>query len=149
MEISSVGSLEQNSRADVCLHVCLSVYPSVQAFWSPEHERLVRSGRANIRSMRRSGRKDDGACCRLIGCRWQVPRAIVPVADRSVTRGRCHVLSCKKLQKSIGTRCRPNQWRDSGQTWWTDSHRSHHIPWGDVILWGFDGGAPFTRLRGT
>ena len=93
--------LEQRSRADVCPYVC----PSVQAFSPLEIEQLIRSGRASIRSMRRSGGK-----------------TMVPVADQSVACGRCHVQSCKRVQKSIATRCRPNQWTDSAQTRWADRH---------------------------
>ena len=72
-----------------CLCVCMYVFPSVQALSPREPERLVGSGRANTRSMRRSGGK-----------------TMVPVSDQSVARATCHIdraNHCKKvLAKGAG-----------------------------------------------
>ena len=104
-KISSAGWLEKSWPAGVCVCVCMYGCPSVQAFSPLETERLVRSGRANIHSMRRNGGK-----------------TLKTVLDRSVARGTCHVRPRKPLQKSCSAGCRPNQWTDLAQTWWSDSH---------------------------
>ena len=70
-KVSSGGSLEKSRPADVSY---------VQAFSPLEPERLVRSRRVNVGSMRRNGGK-----------------TMVPVADRSVARGTRHVRSRKSL----------------------------------------------------
>ena len=103
------------------MFVCVSV---VQAFSPLEPEQLVRSGRANIHSMH-----------------WNSGKAKVYVVDRSVAHGTCHARSRKPLQKSIGQRCRPNQWTDSAQTWWADSHHGG----GYRFVWGWR----WWRLFGT
>ena len=61
-----------------------------KAFSPLEPERLVRSGRMNVGSVRRNGGK-----------------TMVPAADRSVARGTCHGQSRKPLQKIV---------RPAGQT---------------------------------
>ena len=42
-------------RVSVCVFVCLCVCLSVKAFWLLEPKRVVRSGRARVRSTRRNG----------------------------------------------------------------------------------------------
>ena len=61
------------------MFVYMNVCSSVRAFWPLEPERLVRSGRANIRSMR-----------------WSGGKTTVPVADRLVAHDRYNVPFCKK-----------------------------------------------------
>ena len=70
---------------------CLRVSPFVQAFWPLEPEQLVRSGRANIHLMRGSGGKP-----------------MVPIANRPVALGTCHVQSCKS--------CKNHERHATGQT---------------------------------
>ena len=83
-EISSGGSLERSSEA---MFVC----PSVQAFWSLGARTAGPIGTGEYSFYAPSGGK-----------------IMTPAADRSVARGKCHVQSCKKLQKSCAPRRRPN-----------------------------------------
>ena len=81
-----------------------------RSLFSPlEPERLDRSGRARVRSMRRDGGK-----------------TMAPIADRSVAHGTYHLRSSKPLQKSIGKHCKPKRWTDTGH-WWADSHHSGYV----------------------
>ena len=132
-KISSDGSLEKSIRAGVCLPVCMYVCMYVCVYVCMSTCSSIYASGA-----RTAGRIGMGEYS------FDAPerrKTMVPVADRSVSRGRCHKQFCKKLQNNFSQGCRPNQWTDSAQTWWAHSHHG----WGQSNGVS-DGGTPFTRV---